>query len=163
MRAMDKACKQTAEEIGSGGFDILFANSCLLYYMPYIVRYLQGPKVVYLQEPYRPFYEARPVLPWVGRVENKDVSLLTRMGRFVADQLQLQGFRLQAQKGMAHAHSCDRILVNSYYSRESVQRAYGRASKVCYLGVDSSLFRNLGKKREGFIVGTWLVLLCERN
>lgn len=43
--------------------------------------------------------------------------------------------------------------MNSYYSRESVQRAYGRASKVCYLGVDSSLFRNLGKKREGFIVG----------
>ena len=153
LRAMDKACKQAAKEISSGGFDILFANSCLLYHMPHIVRYLQGPKVVYLQEPYRPFYEARPVLPWVGRVENKDVPLLARSTRFVADQLQLQAFRIQARKEWASAYSCDRILVNSYYSRESIQRAYGRASKVCYLGIDTSLFRNLGKPREGFVVG----------
>ena len=150
---MGKACKQSAEEIGSGDFDLLFANSCLLYHMPHIVRYLQGPKVVYLQEPYRPFYEARPVLPWVGRVENKDISLLAHMGRFVADQLQLQGFRIQARKEWANAHSCDRILVNSYYSRESIQRAYGRESKVCYLGIDTSLFRNHSKPREGFVVG----------
>lgn len=153
MRAMEKACRQSAKEIEAGKFDILFANSCFLYYMPHIVDYLQGPKVLYLQEPYRLFYEARPVLPWVGRVENKDSSLFARAGRFVADQLQLQAFRIQARKEWANAYACDKILVNSYYSRESLQRVYGRASKVCYLGVDISLFRNLYKRREGFVVG----------
>jgi glycosyltransferase involved in cell wall biosynthesis len=153
LRAMDKACKQSAKEIGSGGFDVLFANSCHLYHMPQIVRYAQGPKVVYLQEPYRPFYEARPVLPWVGRIGGKDVPLLTRTGWFVADQLQLQAFRSQARKEWSAAHSCDQILVNSYYSRESVLRVYGREATVCYLGIDTSLFRNLRKPREGFVVG----------
>ncbi|MGA9768304.1 MAG: glycosyltransferase family 4 protein [Blastocatellia bacterium] len=153
LRAMDKACKQSAKEIEAGGFDILFASSCLLYNMPQVMRYARGPKVVYLQEPCRLLYEARPVLPWVGRVEGKNVSLLTRTGRFVFDQLQGQSFRIQARREWSAAHSCDRILVNSYYSRESLLRAYGRSAKVCYLGVDTSLFRNLRKPREGFIVG----------
>jgi glycosyltransferase involved in cell wall biosynthesis len=34
-----------------------------------------------------------------------------------------------------------------------VLRAYGVEAKVCYLGVDTTLFRNLGLEREGAIVG----------
>lgn len=153
LRAMRKACQQAAKEIESGGFDVLFANSCFLYNMPHIVRYVRGPKLVYLHEPHRQLYEARPVLPWVGRVERKNVFWLTRASSFFADQLKLQAVRIQARKEWLAAHSCDRILVNSYYSRESVLRAYGRDAKVCYLGIDTALFRNLRKQRENFIVG----------
>jgi glycosyltransferase involved in cell wall biosynthesis len=159
MRAMDKVCNQSAKEIEAGGFDVLFANGCLLYNMPHIVRYARGPKVVYLQEPYRSFYEARPVLPWVGRVEGREVPWFRRAGHYVSDQLQLQAFRVQARKEWAAAHVCDRILVNSHYSRESVLRAYGCEAKVCYLGVDTSLFYNQRRARENFIIGlgsfTW--------
>ena len=45
------------------------------------------------------------------------------------------------------------ILVNSRFSRESIMRAYGRDSKVSYLGIDTELFRPTGSPREDFVVG----------
>lgn len=153
MREMDKVCQQAAREIQAGGFDLLFANTCFCYYMPFIVRHLNMPKVVYLHEPFRPFYEAAPALPWVGRVFNGDHSLTARARGFIADQFRLQGIRVQARREWLNAHSCDAILTNSYYSRESILRAYGRAATVCYLGVDTEMFCNQRRPRERFIVG----------
>ena len=153
LRAMEKACEQSAKEIQSGGFDILFANGCVLYRMPHILRHVQGPKLLYLQEPSRALYEANPTLPWVGRMPHDDASAIARTVQFVMDQMQLQGIRLQARREWSNAHSCDDILVNSYFSRESVLRVYGREATVCYLGIDTALFRNLRRQREGFVVG----------
>jgi glycosyltransferase involved in cell wall biosynthesis len=65
----------------------------------------------------------------------------------------LQTLRLQAKQEWLNAQACDRILVNSYFSRESVRRAYGVDATVCYLGVDTELFRNVGLERERVIVG----------
>ncbi|MGZ5552940.1 MAG: glycosyltransferase family 4 protein, partial [Chthoniobacterales bacterium] len=45
------------------------------------------------------------------------------------------------------------ILVNSLFSRESVLRAYGLESRVCYLGVDSDKFKPTGEKRADFVIG----------
>jgi glycosyltransferase involved in cell wall biosynthesis len=153
MRRMDKICRQAAQEIQSGGFDLLFATTCFCYYMPFIVRHLNIPKVTYLQEPFRYFYEASPTLPWVGRILNGDSSLGARTRSFIADQLKLQGIRIQARREWLNAHACDALLVNSYYSRESVLRAYGCEAKVCYLGIDTTLFCNQRRPREHFIVG----------
>ena len=153
MRKMDDACRQAAREIQAGGFDLLFANTCFCYYMPFIVRHLNMPKVVYLHEPFRHFYEASPALPWVGRVFNGDHSLTARARGFIADQIRLQGIRVRARREWLNAHSCDAILTNSYYSRESILRAYGRAATVCYPGIDTALFRNRRRRRERFIVG----------
>jgi glycosyltransferase involved in cell wall biosynthesis len=52
-----------------------------------------------------------------------------------------------------NARAFDRILVNSLFSRESVLRAYGLDSKVCYLGVDTDFFHPTGAAKEKFIVG----------
>lgn len=154
MREMDRVCKQAAREIQEGSFDVLLATSCFYYGMPFIVRYLKMPKVVYLHEPFRRFYEAAPALPWIGRGDNGGThSLAARPGTFVADQLELQGIRIQARREWTNAHSCDVILVNSQYSRESVLRAYGRGARVCYLGIDTGLFCNQRRARENLVVG----------
>jgi glycosyltransferase involved in cell wall biosynthesis len=71
----------------------------------------------------------------------------------MANYPNLQTLRLQAKHEWLNAQACDRLVVNSYFSRESVLRAYGVDAKVCYLGVDTTLFRNLGLERERFIVG----------
>ena len=152
MRAFDEACKQCAQEIAAGEFDLLFANSSVLYYMPYIMRHVLLPKALYLQEPYRPLYEARPILPWVGEPQKNTDEDPFRSGVSIQPDLQLRNLRLQAKLEWLNAQACDVILVNSYYSRESVLRAYGRDAKVCYLGVDTSVFRHLNLKRERFIV-----------
>jgi glycosyltransferase involved in cell wall biosynthesis len=153
MRAYDEACERCAREIEAGDFDLLFANSSVLYQMPYIMSHMRLPKVLYLQEPCRYLYEAAPVLPWVAGVEDLAEADSIRPRRRLADYQQVQTLRIQAKQEWLNAQACDTILVNSYFSRESLLRAYGVEARVCYLGVDTTLFRNLKLQREGFIVG----------
>jgi glycosyltransferase involved in cell wall biosynthesis len=154
MRAFDDACKRCAQEIEAGDFDVLFATSALRYYVPYILRHVRMKKVLYLQEPCRYLYEAWPVLPWVASApEDLEQASIFRARRFIADYPLLQTLRLRAKQEWLNVRSCDRVLVNSYFSRESVLRSYGVEATVCYLGVDTTLFRQLGLPRERFIVG----------
>ena len=154
MRAFDEACQRCAHEIEAGDFDVLFANSALHYSVPYIMRHLRMKKVLYLQEPCRYLYEAWPVLPWVSDApEDLEQSDIFRFRRFITDYPLLQTLRLQAKQEWLNIRSCDQVLVNSYFSRESVLQTYGVDARVCYLGIDTTLFRDLGLPRERFIVG----------
>lgn len=154
MRAFDQACRRCAHEIEAGDFDVLFANSALHYSVPYIMRHLRMKKVLYLQEPCRYLYEAWPVLPWVSDApEELEQAALFSPRRFIADYPRLQTLRVQAKQEWLNIESCDQVLVNSYFSRESVLRSYGVDARVCYLGVDTRLFRDLGLPRERIIVG----------
>ena len=154
MRAFDQACRRCAHEIEAGDFDVLFANSALHYYVPYIMRHLRMKKILYLQEPCRYLYEASPILPWVSNApEELEQADLFSPRRFIADYPLLQTLRLQAKQEWLNIESCDQVLVNSYFSRESVLRSYGVDARVCYLGVDTTLFRDLGLPRERIIVG----------
>jgi glycosyltransferase involved in cell wall biosynthesis len=60
---------------------------------------------------------------------------------------------LTARQELENARAFDRILVNSYFSRESVSRAYGIDAHVCYLGVDSDLFVAQRKPRDDVVIG----------
>lgn len=154
MRRFDRACERCAREIEAGDFDLLFANSTIHYGMPYIMRHLRMKKVLYLQEPCRYLYEARPTLPWAsGAPQELGRVHLFQPRRMLSEYPNLQTLRLQAQQEWLNARACDRLLVNSYFSRESILRAYGVEAKVCYLGVDTALFRDLGLQRERFILG----------
>jgi len=154
MQAFEADCQRAAGEIEAGDFDLLFANSSVPFYMPYIMRHVRRPKILYLQEPYRPLYEADPMLPWVEGVHDSLKEAYLRHPRlFVYEYLRLHALRLQARQEWLNAQACDEILVNSYYSRESVLRVYGREVKVCYLGIDTEQFRSLNRVRERFIAG----------
>ncbi|HEY6801966.1 MAG TPA: glycosyltransferase family 4 protein [Pyrinomonadaceae bacterium] len=154
MQEFDAACNQCAREIAAGDFDLLFANSAIHYATPYILRHLKMKKVLYLQEPCRFLYEAAPMLPWISRAPSElyDAELFQLM-RFLPDFPELQTLRLQAKQEWLNAQACDLILVNSYFSRESVLRAYGVSATVCYLGVDTALFRDRNLPRENFVIG----------
>ena len=154
IRAFDQACQRCAHEIEAGDFDVLLATSALHYYVPYVMRHLRMKKVLYLQEPCRFLYEAWPVLPWVSNApEDLEQANLFRPRQFIADYPRLQTLRLQAQQEWLNVRSCDLVLVNSYFSRESVLRTYGVDAKVCYLGVDTTLFWDREWPRERVIVG----------
>lgn len=154
IRALDEHCRQCAEEINRGAFDILFANTCMFLQVASIGRYVRMPKVLYLQEPNRPFYEALPRLRWIGSSPNgKSWWRPISIKRKILDWINLEALRLQAREELTNAQGYDAILANSLFSRESIARAYGLSAEVCYLGVDSSLFRPLGKEREHFVVG----------
>jgi glycosyltransferase involved in cell wall biosynthesis len=154
-KALDEHCRRCADEINRRDFDILFANSSIINAVSSIGRYVTTKKVLYLQDPNRWLYEAigRDGLPWVA---------IPRMGQvwrrphylkwFVLNLISVQRMRVLARDERLNASAFDLILVNSYFSRETLLRVYGLDSTVCYLGVDTRLFVNHQYRRENFVV-----------
>jgi glycosyltransferase involved in cell wall biosynthesis len=152
--AMDHHCLECAGEINIGSFDLLVAHPCMFLAVSSIARHVRIPAVLYLQEPQRHYYEALPRLPWVAHDYpmgwwRSPECLWQRTRNFLV----LQAVRVRAREELRNAQAFVSILVNSHYSRESILRAYGLDAKVCYLGIDTKLFVNQKRPREGFVVG----------
>ena len=154
-KALDEHCRQCADEINRRNFDILFANSSIIQAVSSIGRYVKTTKVLYLQEPNRWLYEASEVgLPWVAIPTVSRPWLHPSYVRwFLFNLIATQQVRLLARDERLNASAFDLILVNSYFSRDTLLRVYGLDSTVCYLGVDTQLFVNLQYARENFVVG----------
>lgn len=153
LRAMDRHCAECARQINSRGFDLLFSACCVFFHTPPIARFVDIPSVIYLQEPNRPFYESSPELPWIATAwRPKDLIDRDFWRSALLRRAKLSGIRVLAREERISAMAFDRILVNSFFSRESVLRAFGIDSKVCYLGVDTDHFVRMENKREDFVV-----------
>jgi glycosyltransferase involved in cell wall biosynthesis len=160
LAAMDTHCRTCAEEIGRGGFDILFANCCVFFRTTPIGRFVRIPSVIYLGEPYRWLYEALPRLPWLAPPRRApSLPKPSILKAAIRDCRDIRNLRLQAREEFENAAGFDRILVNSYFSRESVLRAYGLDADVCYLGINCDLFVDKNLNRTHSLVGlgsiTW--------
>ena len=163
LRAMDRHCRRCAEEINSRGFDLLFATACMFFRTTSIGRFTKIPSLIYLPEPCRSLYEALPELPWPAlHWMAKDWLDPAFCRNALIRRIKLHAIRVQAREERRNAMAFDDILVNSLFSRESVLRAYGIDSKVCYLGVDTDKFVNRGDKREPIAVSIG-ALSIEKN
>ncbi len=161
--AMQRHAQRCVEEIERGDFDVILGNSCLHFATPFIARFASTPTVLYLQEPFRKFYEASPSgdmsrLQWVAPLpsplrKNRLLRWKTQAGRLAMDLGELHAVRIQAREECANAHAFDRVLCNSRYSREAILRVYGLDAKVCYLGIDTEMFRPSGEPKEGYVIG----------
>lgn len=154
IKALDEHCQKCAEEIEGGGFDLLFANSDMYMRVTSIGRNVTMPKAIYLGEPNRSLYEAMPQLPWVALPPRaRDLKKLAFTRKFLRNWFDVQGLRILARDEWLNAHSYDAVLVNSLYTRECLIRVYGMDSQVCYLGVDTELFKPRNVERQNLIVG----------
>lgn len=152
--ALHGHCQLCAQQMSSTSFDVLLAHPCLFMRASPIGRYVAGPKLLYLQEPNRRLYEAQPRLPWVAYPPpNRYWWSPKYLAYFSADSIEVQALRWQARDELANVKAYQRVLVNSLFSKESLIRAYGIAATVCYLGVDSTQFRDLGLPRERLVLG----------
>jgi glycosyltransferase involved in cell wall biosynthesis len=151
---MDRHSRECAKQIDAGGFDVLFATNCMDFAVPAIGRHLELPKVVYHAEPIRRLHEARPRLPWAA-LPAKTWSFWppTELHRFLADSSSVLAQRLEVRDELESVCAFDLMLVNSSYSRETMLRIYGKDSRVCYLGIDTKLFKCNHSVREGYVVG----------
>jgi hypothetical protein len=113
LKEMDTHCRTCAQQIESGGFDILFVNSCVFFATSPIARHTRIPNILYLQEPHRELYEALPKLRWLTMPEEGRGLRRFRSARFLGNLLRLQCLRTQAQAEMSNAEAFDQILVNS--------------------------------------------------
>lgn len=151
VRAMDEHARAVAAQINKGAADVVLVNSSFSVGTSPLSRYLDKPSVLYLQEPKRSLYEAAPRLPWPAMPRPRsliDFLYTLRDSTYVRSQ------RVLAREELLSAQAYGRILVNSYFSRESVIRAYGVEAMVCYLGVDADRYRDNGQERGRTVVGT---------
>jgi glycosyltransferase involved in cell wall biosynthesis len=151
--AMDAHCRACADEINRGNFDILFANSCMFFGATSIGRFTRVPSVLYLGEPYRWLYEAMPRLWWLAPPRRSEPLGLSALKTAIQDFRSIRNWRLQAREEVDNAAAFNRILVNSFFSRESILRAYGLDSDVCYLGINTDLFVDQRLERTKTVVG----------
>lgn len=136
LSALEDHCRYVARRMEEERCDVLFIGVCRSTRTPPIARFSSIPSTIYLQEPYRPLYEAMPENPW----RSPRLSPWRNPSAWWDDRSRLRAMRLQVAEEIRSAKAFSRILVNSRFSRESVLRAYGLDSKVCYLGVDASRF-----------------------
>ncbi|MBD0326284.1 MAG: glycosyltransferase family 4 protein [Pyrinomonadaceae bacterium] len=154
IEALDQHCRRCAGEINSGGFDLLFANSSFYQAVSSIGRYVRLPKVIYLQEPTREYFEAMPEPLWNALPPPAQSYLSPSYLRdYLKDLIKTQTWRAMLREETRNARAFDTMLVNSFYSRESILRAYGVEAKVCYLGIDTDQFTDLQLPREDYVVG----------
>ena len=154
MIAMEKHCQKCAAEINEGGFDVLFANSCFYYGVPFISRYVNIPKILYLGEPNRYLYEAMPEQIWEAPQETSNKWSSKFWVYFFSNTWRTNKFRVYVREERRNFQAFDKVLVNSYFSMESCKRAYGLLSEVCYLGVDDSLFKPVNTSNaKHYVVG----------
>jgi glycosyltransferase involved in cell wall biosynthesis len=152
LRAMDLHARSCAQEMNQGCFDVLLAASCSDFAVTSLACHAAMPSVLYLQEPCRRLYEAMPSLPWAAPPRSRTVGLSAAQ-RWLLDAARVQALRIQVRAEREGVQSYHRVLVNSLFSRESVLRAYGLESTVCYLGVDTEEYRVLRLPREQLVVG----------
>jgi len=143
--SFEKLQKKIAQDIDQKKYDFVFVHHCKLTQSPSILRFLKTPTIYFCQEPFRLYYENRFYQQEINKVSfwKKPIYALNIFMRSRIDK--------------SNAQKASLIVVNSYYSAESVFKAYGVYPKVCYLGVDFEKFRKIEKiKKENMIlsVGT---------
>lgn len=154
LKIMDEHARACAESINRGRFDALLAYPCFFHAAPPIGRHVRIPSMLFLHEPCRRLYEAIPQLPWVAPPAAPGPWWAPRpLKRAIENMLTTQGLRIQAREELTNVRAFSRVLVNSRFSRESVLRAYGIESHICYLGVDTNAFKPTGAPRESFVLG----------
>ncbi|MCG2796037.1 MAG: glycosyltransferase family 4 protein [Actinomycetia bacterium] len=125
--------RQIARDVNAGVYDLAFVHHSAYTQSPFILRYLKIPSLYYLEEPNRWLYEAPLAEHGVpGR------SLSSSYSRVMLRRIDRTNTMLATS-----------ILTNSYYSHESILRAYGTNSQVCYLGVNTDTFHRVGGRRRG--------------
>jgi glycosyltransferase involved in cell wall biosynthesis len=142
IKAMEDHCMACADNINEGDFDVLLIGNCKYYAAPFMSRYVKIPTVLYHGEPFRYFYEAQPYTPWYP----PGISEIQWLRRsywqlFFKDLWYERRMRVQLREERLNIETTDKLLVNSVFSSESCARAYNRAGEVCYLGINTDVFK----------------------
>lgn len=130
LRRLAAAQAHVAKDIDAGGFDAVLVHPCRITQTPAVLSMVRTPSVYYMQEPRRASFEdafrARP-----------SFSGAFSLARWGWRQLIERRVRRIDERA---ARAAGLVLANSYYSIESIYRAYGRDAIFCPLGVDGELF-----------------------
>ncbi len=125
--------KKIASEINRGDYDLVFVSHDRHLQAPWILQYLKKPSVFLCQEPTRSYFEKFLDVDEALPLANKLYEKTNRFFRKIAE--------------IKNATYATKIIANSYYSVESIFRAYGTTSTPVHLGVDTSVYKKIVTKK----------------
>lgn len=140
---LDCLSRRIAREIDGLKFDVVYAHPCRWTQAPLVIKYLQTPVVYYLQEPPRALYPEEWRIPEKGwRSYLNKIDPLLALYRSSAKRMDLIA-----------ARNSSRVLVNSHFMQAIVTKIYSINPYVCYLGVDTKVFRAFpGQPHDKFVL-----------
>jgi len=152
LRRLDRLAQRMAAKIDDGNYDFVFAHHDRIVQSPYLFRHLKTPSVYYCAEPMRQFYEASITRPY----QEPKTSLGHAQFKWYGPERKRRAtiIKNRDRENVRHATL---LLTNSFFSAESIYRAYGLHARVCYLGVDSEKFKANGFGKEDFVLSVGAV------
>lgn len=154
--AVDAAYLPIARDIDAGGYDWVYVHHCRFLLSPHLLVALHNtPTVYYCQDTLRHVHEWAPQTPTDYDAVAPPDGFVAQRGRWYSPG-EWTLTNEEERRNAEYARAADLVLANSFYSQEALTRAYGLASRVCYLGVDSGFFcpdTIPEKKREVLSVG----------
>jgi glycosyltransferase involved in cell wall biosynthesis len=145
IKRLDRVSTHIADNINTRDYDVIFVQPCQFVNSPPLLRYLEKPSVFYCHETLRIVYDS-PVHQRSFR-RNCVQRLLDKL-----DPLPRYYLKFLANEDFRNLRAADCVLVNSEYSQTQVSQAYKIKTRVCYHGVDTSLFQPVNLKREQFVL-----------
>jgi len=139
---LERVERNIADNINGQDFDVVFCEQDRYTYSPFFLKYIKKPTIYYCQQPARS-QELRTIA--INERFPSPQSLRERSMRNCFDRRLLKIDK-------KNASFAEHILTNSYFSRESILRTYGRTSFVSYLGVDTEIFKPIGIPKDDFVL-----------
>ena len=150
--------QRLASKINKGDYDVAIITNSKILQHPYILKYLKFPKLLISQEPLRSIYERNFQKNYVYKRYYKGLD-----GRLVALYSLLDNL-VRERPDRENLKNADRLIVNSYFSKENFLSAYGILGKVVYPGVDTTIFNPSSEnKRENYILSIGIYHLVKAH
>lgn len=140
---LEKTQKKIAEIINKKNYDVVFCEQDRYTMAPFFLKYIKKPHVYYCAQPIIFRNEISRILYKKANLESK--TFLENLRQ------QLYGSRMVKNDKVISNYS-KYTITNSYFTHESILRAYGTNSFVSYLGVDTDIFRPINIPKENFVL-----------
>jgi len=142
---LERTEQNIADTINAQDFDVVLCEQDRYTLSPFFLKYIKKPTIYYCQQPARQEAALRNM---ANELFPRPQSLRGRIIDYFIDYWDRRAPKLDKK----NASFAEHILTNSYFSRESILRSYGRNSFVSYLGVDTEIFKPLGIPKEDFVL-----------
>lgn len=124
-----KLHKRIALDIKLRKYDYVFVHPSKFTQAPFLLRFLEKKCIYFCQEPLRIVYDERlSSIDYIKFPKNIYEFLNRRIRRWI----DRKNFR-----------NANLILANSKFSKNLIEKSYGKSAVVCYLGVDTNVFKPL--------------------
>ncbi len=146
--------QKLASRINKEDYDVGIVTNSRILQHPYILRYIRFPKFLISQEPLRIVYERNFQKNYIYKRYYKHKGIVGRLISLYS----LLGILVRIKPDRENLAKADRLIVNSYFSKENFLSAYGILGKVIYPGINTKIFKpGLEDKRENCIlsIGTY--------